>query len=78
MAVTGSLSLFRGPYLISVDTAASASKAIANTTTLAESVRRHGNDVAAALKAWEPEQLQFGRRIEKHGKALGNSSQFDQ
>lgn len=59
-------------------TAASTSKAIANATTLAESVRRHGNDVAAALKAWEPEQLQLGKCIEERGKVLGNSSQFGQ
>ena len=58
-------------------TAASTSKAINNATTLSESLRGHGSDVAAALKTWEPAQLRLGNRLKEHGKALGDGSQFD-
>ncbi|CAA9459340.1 MAG: 2-polyprenyl-6-methoxyphenol hydroxylase and related FAD-dependent oxidoreductases [uncultured Rubrobacteraceae bacterium] len=57
-------------------TAASTSKATTNAAALAESLRRHGNDVAAALKFWEPAQLRLGRQLEEYGKSLGDSSQF--
>ena len=57
-------------------TAASTAKAITNATTLAESLGSHGNDVAAALRDWEPAQLRLGRWLEEHGRALGDGSQF--
>ncbi|CAA9480226.1 MAG: 2-polyprenyl-6-methoxyphenol hydroxylase and related FAD-dependent oxidoreductases, partial [uncultured Rubrobacteraceae bacterium] len=57
-------------------TAASTAKAVTNATTLAESLGSHGDEVAAALKAWEPAQLRLGRRLEEHGRALGDGSQF--
>ncbi|MBA4115102.1 MAG: FAD-dependent monooxygenase [Rubrobacter sp.] len=57
-------------------TAASTAKATTNAAALAESLRQQGNDVAAALKSWEPEQLRFGRRLEEYGKSLGDRSQF--
>ena len=56
-------------------TAASTAKAVANATTLAQSLSSHG-DVATALEAWEPAQLRLGRRLEEHGRALGDGSQF--
>ncbi len=34
------------------------------------------NDVETALEAWEPAQLRLGRRLEEHGRALGDGSQF--
>lgn len=34
------------------------------------SARRHGCGIAAALKTWEPAQLQLGKWLEKHGKSL--------
>lgn len=58
-------------------TAAGTSKATTNAAALAESLRLHGNDVAAALKSWEPAQLRLGRRLAEYGKSLGDSSQFD-
>jgi len=58
-------------------TAARTSKAITNATALSETLRGHGSDVAVALKAWEPAQLRLGKRLEEHGKSLGDSSQFD-
>ena len=57
-------------------TAASTAKAVANATGLAESLRFHGDKVEAALGAWEPAQLRLGRRLEEHGRALGDGSQF--
>ena len=57
-------------------TAASTAKAVTNATTLAESLGSHGDEVAAALKSWEPGQLRLGRRLEEHGRALGDGSQF--
>ena len=57
-------------------TAASTAKAVANATALAESLSFHGDDVEAALEAWEPAQLRLGRRLEMHGRALGDGSQF--
>ena len=57
-------------------TAASTAKAVTNATTLAESLGSHGDDVAAALRDWEPAQLRLGRRLEEHGRALGDGSQF--
>ncbi|MDQ4063889.1 MAG: hypothetical protein M3122_08400, partial [Actinomycetota bacterium] len=59
-------------------TAADISKAITNAAALAESLHLHGNDVAAALKTWEPAQLRLGRRLAEYGKSLGDSSQFGQ
>ncbi len=58
-------------------TAASTSKAVTNAVTLAKSVRSHRGDVVAALKEWEPEQLELGKRLKDHGKTLGDCSQFD-
>ena len=57
-------------------TAASTAKAVTNATALAESLSRHGDDVEAALEAWELAQLRLGRRLEEHGRALGDGSQF--
>ena len=57
-------------------TAASTAKAVANATALAESLSFHKNDLATALKAWEPAQLRLGRRLEEHGRSLGDGSQF--
>jgi 2-polyprenyl-6-methoxyphenol hydroxylase-like FAD-dependent oxidoreductase len=56
-------------------TAASTSKAIANAIALGEAISTH-RDIAAALLAWEPEQLALGRELESHGQYLGNRSQF--
>lgn len=57
-------------------TAASTSKAVTNAAALAGDLSNHRSDVVAALKAWEPAQLELGRRLEGHGKALGDRSQF--
>jgi 2,6-dihydroxypyridine 3-monooxygenase len=34
------------------------------------------DDIDAALKRWEPDQLDLGRDLERNGRALGNRSQF--
>ena len=57
-------------------TAASTSKAASNAIALGEALQHHSDDVEAALAAWEPSQLYLGQRLEAHGQALGNRSQF--
>ena len=57
-------------------TAASTAKAVTNATALAESLSFYGDDVEAALEAWEPAQIRLGRRLEEDGRALGDGSQF--
>ncbi len=57
-------------------TAASTAKAGANALALGQALRRYPNDIDAALKEWEPDQLSLGRHLERAGKDLGNRSQF--
>jgi len=59
-------------------TAASTSKAITNATELANWIQSAGGNVTAALKSWEPSQLELGNYLKIHGKLLGNRSQFGQ
>src|SRR5580704_11806808 len=48
-------------------TAASTSKAAANAIALGEALVRRRLDIDAALKEWEPRQLDLGRRLEAQG-----------
>jgi hypothetical protein len=57
-------------------TAASTSKAVANARTLGAASGRHQLDIDAALREWEPMQLDLGRHLLLQGKALGDRSQF--
>jgi 2-polyprenyl-6-methoxyphenol hydroxylase-like FAD-dependent oxidoreductase len=57
-------------------TAASTAKAGANALALGRALQDYPNDIDAALKEWEPDQLSLGRHLERSGKALGNRSQF--
>jgi 2-polyprenyl-6-methoxyphenol hydroxylase-like FAD-dependent oxidoreductase len=57
-------------------TAASTSKAMGNAISLGEAVAEHPGDLDAALAAWEPGQLEIGRDLQRHGKMLGDQSQF--
>jgi 2-polyprenyl-6-methoxyphenol hydroxylase-like FAD-dependent oxidoreductase len=57
-------------------TAASTAKAGANALALGHALKAYPNDIDAALKEWEPEQLALGRHLERNGKALGDRSQF--
>ncbi len=57
-------------------TAASTAKAGANALALGQALRRYPEDIDAALKEWEPDQLLLGRHLERAGKDLGNRSQF--
>jgi 2-polyprenyl-6-methoxyphenol hydroxylase-like FAD-dependent oxidoreductase len=57
-------------------TAASTSKAVANARTLGAALGRHQLDIDAALREWEPMQLDLGRQLLLQGKALGDRSQF--
>ena len=55
-------------------TAASTAKAAANALGLANALRRD-SDIVAALRGWEPDQIQYGLRLRRQGTALGNRSQ---
>jgi 2-polyprenyl-6-methoxyphenol hydroxylase-like FAD-dependent oxidoreductase len=57
-------------------TAASTSKAAANAIALMESLMKYDNDVEASLLDWEPGQMNLGLYLIKHGRELGNQSQF--
>lgn len=57
-------------------TAASTSKAAGNAIALGAAVAGHAGDLDAALQAWEPEQLEVGQSLGRHGKMLGDRSQF--
>lgn len=57
-------------------TAASTSKAAKNAMSLAAVVADYGSDIAAALKDWEPSQLELGNYLRRLGTSLGNRSQF--
>jgi 2-polyprenyl-6-methoxyphenol hydroxylase-like FAD-dependent oxidoreductase len=57
-------------------TAASTAKAGANALGLGRALQEFPDDLDAALKRWEPDQVALGRDLERHGKALGDRSQF--
>jgi len=56
--------------------AASTYKAVTNAVELARSLRAHGRDVAAALRDWEPMQMELGETLLRLGQEQGNRSQF--
>jgi 2,6-dihydroxypyridine 3-monooxygenase len=56
--------------------AASTYKALTNAIDLGRSLRAHGRNVAAALRHWEPTQMQLGQNVARLGQELGNRSQF--
>jgi 2-polyprenyl-6-methoxyphenol hydroxylase-like FAD-dependent oxidoreductase len=57
-------------------TAASTAKVGANALALGRALQEFPDDINAALKGWEPDQLALGRELERSGRALGNQSQF--
>lgn len=57
-------------------TAASTAKAAANAIALVEALLAHNNTVPEALKHWEINQLEYGKRLYQHGRNLGIRSQF--
>ena len=58
-------------------TAASTAKAAANALALADCLTVAKGDVVEALRWWEPDQLDMGRRLRVHGQRLGDRSQFN-
>jgi 2-polyprenyl-6-methoxyphenol hydroxylase-like FAD-dependent oxidoreductase len=56
--------------------AASTYKGVANAVALGHSLRAHGRDVAAALRQWEPAQMELGENLSRLGQEQGNRSQF--
>lgn len=57
-------------------TAASTAKAAANALALANSLEGSEADVELALRRWEPDQIELGRRLRVYGQRLGDRSQF--
>jgi 2,6-dihydroxypyridine 3-monooxygenase len=57
--------------------AAGTAKAAEDAWKLGEAVREAGGDVIAALKAWEPGQLELGRRVLARTRDAGRRSQFE-
>jgi 2-polyprenyl-6-methoxyphenol hydroxylase-like FAD-dependent oxidoreductase len=57
-------------------TAASTAKAGANALALGRALQEFPDDINAALKEWEADQLALGRHLEQSGRAVGNRSQF--
>jgi len=55
--------------------AAGTAKAAANAWALAEAVAAAGGDVPAALRAWEPSQLELGRNLVRRAREIGDRSQ---
>jgi hypothetical protein len=43
---------------------------------LGRALQEFPDDMDAALKEWETDQLALGRDLERSGRALGNRSQF--
>lgn len=57
-------------------TAASTSKAAANALALADRLAAFGDDVDAALARWEPQQVMFGKHLERQGSQTGDYMLF--
>jgi 2,6-dihydroxypyridine 3-monooxygenase len=57
--------------------AAGSAKAAEDAFQLGEALRAERGDVAAALTAWEPRQLELGRSVLERTRAAGRQSQFD-
>jgi len=55
-------------------TAASTAKAASNALALVDALKRE-TDIPAALRAWEPDQIQFGLHLRRQGKLMGDQSQ---
>jgi 2-polyprenyl-6-methoxyphenol hydroxylase-like FAD-dependent oxidoreductase len=48
----------------------------ANALALADCLDASGGEVTEALRRWEPDQLDMGRRLREYGRRLGDRSQF--
>jgi 2,6-dihydroxypyridine 3-monooxygenase len=57
--------------------AAGTAKAAEDAWTLAEAIVAAGHDVVAALRRWEPRQLELGRRALRRTRTAGDRSQFE-
>lgn len=57
-------------------TAAGTAKAAANAISLVEALIDHSHNVPKALQEWEINQLSHGMQLWKHGRSLGDRSQF--
>jgi len=57
--------------------AAGTAKAAEDAWKLGEAVREASGDVIAALEAWEPGQLELGRRVLARTRDAGQRSQFE-
>lgn len=76
MTSWGLILLGDAAFILRPHTAASTAKAGANALALGRALQKFPDDIDAALKEWEPDQLALGRNLERRGKALGNRSQY--
>lgn len=65
-----------GAFCARPHAAAGTAKAAADAWALADAMRDCSSDVAAALAAWEPGQLEVGRRLVARSREMGERSQF--
>lgn len=56
--------------------AAATAKGADDVWALADALARHGGDVEAALRAWEPARLELGRALLRRTRDLGEGAQF--
>ena len=56
--------------------AASTYKGLANAVDLGRNLQAHGRKVSAALRQWEPAQMELGEKLARLGQEQGNRSQF--
>jgi 2,6-dihydroxypyridine 3-monooxygenase len=64
-------------FVVRPHAAAGTAKAADDAWALSDALRLHGGDVAAALQAWEPQQLALGRQLLQRTRAIGRRSQVD-
>jgi 2,6-dihydroxypyridine 3-monooxygenase len=72
VCLTGDAALTLRPHA-----AAGGAKAAEDAWKLGEAVREAGGDMVAALKAWEPGQLELGRQVLDRTRDAGRRSQFE-
>ena len=66
-----------GAFALRPHAAAGTAKAAEDAWKLGEAVREASGDVTAALEAWEPGQLELGRRVLARTRDAGRRSQFE-
>ena len=77
MAFGGACLVGDAAFTLRPHAAAGTAKAAEDAWKLGEAVRKMDGDVVAALKVWEPGQLELGRRVLSRTRDAGRRSQFE-